>query len=589
MKKLGWDDQYWGNNSIKTYLLLRPGVSQTAFDAKVKNITINHTKDGDKSTTEVFTHRLEDTWLYGKAENGKFIGGRIEVVKLFGVIAAFILLIACINFMNLSTARSEKRAKEVGIRKVVGARKGSLVAQFIGESILISLFAGIIAVLFVQLSLPAFNQLVGKQLFIPYNNALYWLFAIAFIIFTGFLAGSYPSFYLSSYQPVTVLKGTFKAAHALVTPRKVLVVLQFTFAIILIICTIIIKHQIQFAQNRDAGYVKDKLVYSKLQGDMDKHFDLLRNELISSGAAVSVTKSLSPITQQYSDIWGWQWNGSTDADSKTDFVIMASDVDFVKTMGVTLKDGRDIDIKTYPADSTAMLLNETAVKIMRLKNPVGQLVKANGSEWHIVGVMKDFIYQSPYGKVQQLAVMGPNSWFDGMHYKLNPARSTAESLQLAEKVFKKYNPQYPFDYQFVDEDYARKFDEEQRTGTLAALFAGLTIFISCLGLFGLATYMAENRIKEIGVRKVLGASVANITTLLSTDFLKLVILSFLIASPLAWYAMSQWLASYTYRISIEWWVFAATGLLSVLIAVLTVSYQSIKAAIANPVRSLRSE
>jgi len=590
MKKIGWDDEYWGNNSVKTYILLKPGVNQAAFDAKLKNITINHTANtDDKSTTQVFTQKLSDRWLYSKSDNGNYVGGRIEMVKLFGVIAAFILLIACINFMNLSTARSEKRAKEVGIRKVVGAQKSGLVTQFISESILIAFIAGIIAVIVVQISLPGFNNLVGKELYIDYSNLLFWLFFIGFILFTGFIAGSYPAFYLSSYKPVKVLKGTFKAAHALVTPRKVLVVLQFTFAIALIICTIIVEHQIRYAQNRDAGYVRDKLVYSPMQGDVEKHYNLIKNELLSSGAAISVTKSQCPITQRYSDGWGWSWPGSTEGDKKTDFVRMASDANFVKTMGVQLLQGRDIDIYNYPSDSTALLLNESAVKVMRLKDPIGQIVKADGQDWHVVGVLKDFIYESPYEKVQQLAVQGPKSWFTTIHYKLNPAKSTAEDLKLAEQVFKKYNPQYPFDYKFADDSYALKFKEEQRTGTLAALFAGLTIFISCLGLFGLATYMAENRIKEIGVRKVLGASVANITTLLSTDFLKLVIVSFIIASPLAWYAMYKWLQNYSYHISIEWWVFAAAGLLSVIIAIVTVSYQSIKAAIANPTKSLRSE
>jgi putative ABC transport system permease protein len=590
MKKIGWDDEYWGNNSVRTYILLKPGVSQPAFDAKLKNVTISHTANTeDKSTTQVFTQKLADRWLYSKSENGQYVGGRIEMVKLFGVIAAFILLIACINFMNLSTARSEKRAKEVGIRKVVGAQKKGLVTQFISESILIAFIAGVIAVIVVQLSLPAYNDLVGKQLFINYSSPYFWMFFIGFILFTGFVAGSYPAFYLSSYKPVKVLKGTFKAAHALVTPRKVLVVLQFTFAIALIICTIIVEHQIKYAQSRDSGFVKDKLVYTGMQGDIEKHYELIKSELISSGAAVAVTKSMSPITQRYSDGWGWSWQGSTEADAKTDFVRMASDADFVKTMGVQLLKGRDIDIKNYPSDSTAMLLNESAVKVMRLKDPIGQIVKADGNEWHVVGVLKDFIYESPYEKVQQLAVMGPKSWFATIHYKLNPNKSTADALKLAEKVFKKYNPQYPFDYKFADDEYALKFKEEQRTGTLAALFAGLTIFISCLGLFGLATYMAENRIKEIGVRKVLGASVANITTLLSTDFLKLVIVSFIFASPLAWYAMYKWLQNYNYHIDIEWWVFAAAGLLSVIIAIVTVSYQSIKAALANPTRSLRSE
>jgi len=590
LTKIGWADSSWGNNSIQSYVLLKPGVSQAAFNEKIKNVTIDHTKGtGDSSTTTVFIQPLKDQWLYSKSENGKYVGGRVETVKLFAVIAAFILLIACINFMNLSTARSEKRAKEVGIRKVVGAQKRSLISQFIGESILLAVFAFILALAIVELSLPSFNNLVGKELFIDFSNAYYLAFALAFIFFTGVLAGSYPAFYLSSYKPVKVLKGTFKASHALITPRKILVVLQFTFAIALIICTIIVEQQIKYAQNRDAGYVQDKLAYTFIQGDVDKHYESIRSELMNSGAVLAVSKSMSPITQQYSDGWGWQWTGSTEEDLKTDFVRMASDADFVKTMGTRLVEGRDIDIYKYPTDSTAMLLNQAAVKVMRLKNPIGTVINADGREWHVVGVLRDFIYRSPYEKVQQLAVMGPKSWFNVIHFKLNSVNTTERNLQAIQTIFKKYNPQYPFDYKFADESYTLKFRDEQRIGTLAALFAGLTIFISCLGLFGLATYMAENRIKEVGVRKVLGASVLTITTLLSKDFLKLVVISLVIASPIAWWAMNTWLEKYTYRVNIGWWVFALAGLLSVAIALITVSYQSIRAAISNPVKSLRTE
>ena len=589
MKTIGQDDAWWGNNSIKNFVLLKPGVSQAAFDAKVKDVTINHTKDGDKSTTQVFTQPFEDMWLYSKSDNGQYVGGRIERVKIFSIIAAFILLIACINFMNLSTARSEKRAKEVGIRKVVGAQKVFLIAQFIGESIILAFLAGVLAIIIVWIALPGFDKLVQKELFLDFGNPLLWLFALGFIVFTGFVAGSYPAFFLSSFQPVKVLKGTFKSHNATVSPRKVLVVLQFTFAIALIICTIIIEHQIKYAEDRDSGYAKEKLAYVPIEGDIDKHYDVIKHELLNRGAAIAVTKSMSPISTRYSDGWGWQWEGSTEADKKTDFVRMASEADFIKTMGVKLIAGRDIDIKNYPADSTAMLLNETAVKAMRFTNPVGQVVQADGNKWTVVGVVKDFIYESPYDKINPLAVMGPASWFTTVHFKLNPANTTEKDLDIARQVFKEFNPQYPFNYKFIDEDYAAKFGEEKRTGTLAALFAGLTIFISCLGLFGLAAYMAENRIKEIGVRKVLGASVANITTLLSKDFLKLVIISFLIAAPVAFWAMDKWLQSYTYRISIEWWVFALAGIVSVVIAILTVSYQAIRAAIANPVKNLRTE
>ncbi len=589
--KLGWDAPQWGRNSVSTYVLLKPGTSQVPFDAKVKNITINHITEGQKSTTEVFTQPLSRLYLYSKSESGKLVDGRIKIVRLFTIIAVFILLIACINFMNMSTARSEKRAKEVGIRKVVGSRKSSLVAQFIGESVMLAMIAGTLAVIIVQVSLQGFNQLIGTELSIDFSNPLYWLFIATFIVFTGIIAGSYPAFYLSSYKPVKVLKGTFKAGHALVTPRKVLVVLQFSFAIILIICTLIVKRQIQYAQDRNSGYDKNNLVYTFNQGDINKHYSLIKHDLLSSGAAVSVTKSANPITQHWNDGWGYSWQGSTEADKKMNFVTLGSDADFVKTMGAKLLEGRDIDINNYPTDTTAVLLNETAVKAMRLKNPVGQIIKDDDGifEWHVVGVVKDFILESPYEKINPMMVQGPLYWLQVIHFKLNPAHSTAQNLSKAEKIFKKYNPQYPFEYVFADESYAQKFKEEQRTGKLSALFAGLTIFISCLGLFGLATYMAENRIKEIGVRKVLGASVANITTLLSKDFLKLVVISFVIASPVAWWAMSKWLQTYSYRINIEWWVFAGTGLLCIMIAIATVSYQAIKAAIANPVKSLRTE
>ncbi|MHA4809638.1 ABC transporter permease [Flavitalea flava] len=587
MTKLGWDDKYWGNNSIYTYVLLRQGASQSVFDTKVRTITTSHSKE----TAEVFSYPLSKLHLYGDSENGKLEAGRVKAVRLFAVIAAFILLIACINFMNLSTARSEKRAKEVGIRKVVGAYKGSLVAQFIGESVLLAILAFIVALLLVQVSLRGFNQLVAMDLHIDFGSLYFWFFALGFTLFTGLIAGSYPAFYLSAFKPAKVLKGTFKGNHALVTPRKILVVLQFTFAIALIICTLIIERQIQYGQDRDAGYNRNNLVYSFTQGDANKHYHQIKHDLISSGAAVSVTKSSSPITQRWSDGWGFAWEGSNETDKKLDFVRMGADADFVRTMGVKLKEGRDIDINQYPTDTSAMLLNESAVKAMRLKNPIGSIVKRQDDHsWHVVGVVRDFVFESPFEKkISPTMIIGPTDFFQVIHYKLNPAHPTAANLAKAEKVFRQYNPQYPFEYIFVDEAYAKKFKEEQRIGKLAALFAGLTIFISSLGLFGLATYMAENRIKEIGVRKVLGASVSGITTLLAKDFVKLVLAAFVIASPIAWFFMGKWLEDYEYRIDIGWGVFALSGILALLIAVLTVSYQSIRAALANPVKSLRSE
>jgi putative ABC transport system permease protein len=590
MTKLKWDDSYWGNNSVQTYVLLRKGASQPNYDAAVRDITINHTKGTqDPSTTRVFSWPLAKLWLYSRNENGRLVAGRMVTVRLFAVIAAFILLIACINFMNLSTARSEKRAREVGIRKVAGAGKMSLISQFIGESILLSLFAGMIAWAIVQLSLSSFDALVKKQLFLDYSDYRFWLYSLGFILLTGILAGSYPAFFLSSFKPATVLKGSFKGAHAAINPRKVLVVLQFTFAIILIICTMTIVRQINYAEARNTGYDRDRLAYSFLTGDVYKNYDLIKQGLLNSGAAVAVTKSMSPITQRYSDSWGFSWPGSTKDDSKLDFVRMSTDADFTKAMGITLLQGRDIDIRNFPSDSNAVLLNETALMKMHLKNPLGAIIRSDDEKWVVIGVVKDFIIESPYEPINPMMINGPSSWFNVIHYKLNSNRPVQEDLRKAEQVFKTYNPQYPFEYHFADEEYEKKFEDSKQTGTLAALFAGLTVFISCLGLFGLAMFMAATRMREIGVRKVLGASVTSITALLSKDFLKLVIIAFVIAIPISGYAMNEWLHHYSYNIGVEWWIFATAGLLSVLIALATVSFQAIRSAIANPVRSLRTE
>jgi putative ABC transport system permease protein len=566
------DDSNWGSNSTHNYVLLKPNTDITVFNKKIADITIKHGEGG--TTTKEFLYPVSKLYLYSNFENGIPTGGKIDTIKVFILIAVFILLIACINFMNMSTARSEKRAKEVGIRKVVGAQKGSLITQFIGESILIAFIAGILALIIVQLCLPAFNTLTKKELVIEYGSVYFWL------LFTGFIL----------FRPVAVLKGTFKKANALITPRKALVVLQFTFAIAMIICTIIIEQQIRYAQERESGYNKNNLIYISLNGDMTKNIDLIKNDLISNGIATSVTKTSAPITEGWSS-GGSNWQGQP-ANDKTEFNFFNVDGNIVKTAGLTLLSGRDINVKTYPTDSSAVLVDEAAVKAMGMKNPIGQIIDTGAwnTNWHIIGVVKDFIIQSPYESIKPMIIQGPKAdWFNLLHIKFSNAHSTAYNIAATEKIFKLYNPLYPFEYHFVDEAYAKKFSNEQTTGTLTAFFAALTIFISCLGLFGLATYMAENRIKEISVRKVLGASVMGITTLLSKDFLKLVVISFVIASPIAWYAMHQWLLDYTYRVSIDWWVFAGAGLIAVLISLLTVSYQAIKAAVANPVKSLRSE
>jgi len=581
----------WTYANVATYLLLKPGASRVAFDARLAHFLKPFLPaTGQFDHRELFTQPITRSHLYSNLENGRLTGGLITMVRLFSVIGIFILIIACINFMNLSTARSEKRAREVGIRKVVGALKSSLIIQFIGESILLALLSFFLALGIVQLSLQPFNQLIAARLQPGWGNANFWLASLGFVLFTGLIAGSYPAFYLSSFRPVAVLKGAFKKANALVTPRKVLVVLQFSFAVILIACTIVVERQIDYARHRQSGYDQNGLVFTFSQGDVLQHYEAIKRDLLSSGAATAVTKLYSPITTVWNQTTGLSWPGSTEADKKRYFNDYESDADFVKTTGARLVAGRDIDLGAYPTDSTALLLNEAAVKMMRLKDPIGATIKnGNGVDCHVVGVISDFIIESPYNAIAPMIVQGLSTSYPVVHFRLNPANPISEDMAKAEKIFKQYNPQYPFDCYFVDEFYNHKFKAQQQQGSLGLLFAGLSIFISCLGLFGLASYMAETRTREIGIRKILGASVAGIARLMASDFVKLVLIAVLIASPIAWYAMSRWLQTFDYRIHLGAWIFLSAGGLAILIALATVSYQAIRSALANPVRSLRSE
>ena len=585
-------DYGWNDNSTPTYVMLKPNASYTSVALKIKGLKQKYDDEARTLRWELFLYPLNRWRLYSNFTNGiEDNGGQITFVKMFGGIAGLILLIACINFMNLSTARSEKRAKEVGIRKVVGARKWSLISQFIGESVFLAFLAGIVALFIVQVSLPGYNQLTDKKLFIDFGNIKTWIAFFSFTLLTGLLAGSYPAFFLSSFQPVKVLKGTFKKVNELVTPRKALVILQFTFAIVLIISTIIVKQQIDYARDRATGYNKENLIYHYMTGDITKNYLLIKNELLASGIAKSITKTNSPLTDRGSQGWGQNWEGK-DPNDKTSFDRYLADEGLGATAGLQFTQGRDLDLRNFPTDSTGLIINESSLKVLKFQNPIGKIVSDLGINWHIVGVIKDFILTSPYEPTRPMLICGAKSSFlnfNVMQIKLNGNTPTGENLKRTEAIFKKYNPEYPFEYKFVDEDYARKFDNEKLQGTLAALFAGLTIFISCLGLFGLATYMAENRIKEIGVRKVLGASVTKITTLLSKDFIILVLIAFIIAVPLAYLGVSKWLQNFEYRVTIQWWVFAIACFMTVAIALLTVSYQAIRAAVANPVKSLRTE
>jgi len=579
-------DKDWSDISISTFVLLKPGISAAQFNAKIKGIIPQHT--GGTQKTQEFIYPMKQVWLYGQFENGKPVGGNIDSVRMFSVIAVFILLIACINFMNLSTARSERRAKEVGIRKVSGALKQSLIGQFLTESVLTAFISGVIAILIVQLTLPAFNQLMRNNISIDYSDIYFWLFAIGFILFTGILAGSYPAFFLSSFKPVMVLKGGIKKINALVTPRKVLVVLQFTFAILLIICTIVVTQQTKYAQDRKSGYERDHLVQVSMEGEIQKNFQLIKNELLNSSTALSVAQVSSPLTQNWSSGIHLKWEGK-DPNLVAQVNRYTESGDLIKTAGMTLIRGRDIDIKNYPTDSTACIINEATLKLMNFKNPIGEIITDGPVSWHVIGVIKDFIQESPYQPVKPMIIRGPKEWLGTILIRLNGKNSTAKNVANMEKIFNAFNSAYPFEFTFSDEDYASKFLAEVQTGKLSAIFAGLTIFISCLGLFGLAAYMAESRSKEIGIRKVLGASVTNITGLLSKDFVKLVIIAVLIASPAAYWISYKWLESFDYRITISVWIFVVAGLLAIVIALVTVSYQSIRAAVANPTESLRSE
>lgn len=589
LTNIGGDDTFWGNNSTTTYAMLRENVNVSALQEKIKNLRSRY--DKEEPQLETFLYPITRSRLHGVFKNGIETGGRIVLVKTFIAVALFLLIIACVNFMNLSTAKSEKRAKEVGIRKVVGAMRISLIKQFFIESILISCIAGGIAYLIIIGLLPYFNELIDKNLTIDIDNYMLFGIAIVFIVFTGLLAGSYPAVFLSSFNPVSVLKGTFKKVHAFMTPRKVLVIGQFAFSVILIIATLVISQQIKYAQSRDTGFDKDRLIYHMMEGDIEKNYLLIKNELINTGIASSVTKTMSPITEGWSNSNGMQWEGK-DPNNKTLIDRFSADDGVAKTLGLQLVAGRDMDLKTYKTDSNATIINESLVKLLGVSHAeqaIGKTINDSGEDWHIIGVVQDFILRSPYRPIVPTMIQGAKSWFQVIHVKYKEDKPMNEALAAAELIFKKYNPEYPFNYTFVDTEYEKKYSDEKRIGRLANLFAGLTIFISCLGLFGLVSYMASSRTKELGLRKVLGASVANVVTLLSKDFLILVAIAFVISSPIAYWLMNKWLADYAYRIEIKWWVFGLAGITILCIAMFTVGIQAIRAALANPAKSIRTQ
>jgi putative ABC transport system permease protein len=579
----------WRPNAFRLYVQLNDNVDISKASLRIKDAKLKKVNPQlAKKKPSLFLQPMSNWHLYSSFKNGVNVGGAIQYVWMFGIIGVFVVLLACINFMNLSTARSEKRAKEVGIRKTVGSLRSQLISQFFSESILTVVFAFVLSILMVQLTLPFFNEVADKKMFILWNNPFFWLVCFAFIIFTGLIAGSYPAFYLSSFEPVKVLKGTFKAGRLAAIPRKALVVLQFTVSVTLIIGTIIVYEQIQFAKSRPVGYNREGLIIIPLMNeDIHRHFNAVKDELMQTGAITSIAEAMSPTTAIYNSSSGFSWKGK-DPNLSIDFGNSSVSHEYGKTINWEIKEGRDFS-KDFATDSSAFILNEAAVKFMGLKNPVGETITWWGKPFTVIGVIHNMVMTSPYEEPGPIIFNLAGEAGNVAIIKINPSSTTKNALSKIEPIFKKFNPGQPFEYQFTDEEYGKKFFNEERIGKLASFFAFLAIAISCLGLFGLASFVAEQRTKEIGVRKVLGASVLNVWNLLSKDFIVLVIISFLVAMPLAYYFMHGWLQNYEYRAKLSWWIFASAGAGLLIITLLVVSFQAIKAALANPVRSLRSE
>ncbi len=577
--------QQWGSNGVLTFVETTPNADMKAINSKL----YNYVESKEKGLIAKMSIYPMSRWrMYDSFENGKEVAGRIKYVNLFSLIAWIILIIACINFMNLSTARSEQRSREVGVRKVMGASKGKLIGQFIGESLFLSFISAFLAVVLTYLSLSAFNGVVEKQLSVNIFQLSHLAALIVIAVFCGLIAGSYPAFYLSSFNPVNILKGIkLKNSGSAGYIRKGLVVLQFSISVILIISTVIIYQQILHIKSRDLGYNKKDLVYTSLEGKMKEHFSVIKNDLQSTGFVQNASLSNNRVLQLGSNTADFQWEGK-DPNKQVLITIEGVSPEYVSTMGMKLKAGRDFysDIKS---DSNNIIINEAMAKIMNKKDVVGRLLNWNGTNITIVGVVNDFIYNDMYSTPAPLILYADTSNTSVMTLRFKPGTDLSAALPAVEKVIKNYNPGYPFESKFVDAEFDKIFKTETLIGKLAGIFSVLAIFISCLGLFGLAAYTAERRTKEIGVRKVLGASTQNLAALLSKDFLLLVVISCLIAFPLAWWAMKNWLQGFTYRIDIHWTVFVFSGFLALMIAVLTVSFQAIKAAVANPVKSLRTE
>ena len=571
------------NHNCRIFARLAGNITADQATARVKNICSPYVKFAYENYKV-----LPFQSLYLHYDESNSIGeGRIVYVRMLGIIGVFILLLACINFMNLATARSEKRAKEVGIRKTVGSLRSHLIAQFLGESVLLALLSFILSVALAALTLPWFNQLAGKAMTFPWTNPVFWSLSLICALLTGLLAGSYPAFYLSGFQPVSVLKGAFKPGKSASNPRKILVVAQFSISLALIIGTIVVFRQIQFANDQPLGYEQGGLItVPDNTHEIDTHYEALREALLNTGMVANIANSSMGLNGFYQNNM-LEWEGMSEEAKSVTFRDIFVNADFGPTIGWNIVKGRDLS-RAYLTDSTAAVVNETAARILGFKDPIGKTIKHWGKPYTIIGVAKNMISNSPYYPVQPAIFMG-----EGGHsvftIRIKPGTPVRTALSAMESVFKKFNPASPFIYSFIDEEFQKKFNTESRIGNLATVFSALAILISCLGLFGLASFVAEQRTKEIGVRKVLGARVTGLWALLSADFIKLVALSMLIAMPVSYYCMAQWLQNYALHTSLSAWIFVLAGLGLLVVTLATVSYQALRSALMNPVKSLRTE
>jgi ABC-type antimicrobial peptide transport system permease subunit len=574
----------WTNSSWHVYLQTAPGANVTTLDKNINILKKQHSPDDRVST--YFAFPMNKWRLYSDFKDGKNVGGMIEYVRLFTIIAIIILLIACVNFMNLSTARSEKRAKEVGVRKTLGSGKKQLILQFFSESMILSLIAFILSVIAVYLLLPSFNTLVDKHLSPDLSQPLIWIGALSIIVFTGVIAGSYPALYLSSFNPVKVLKGTFLAGKKAVIPRRVLVVSQFVISILLISATIIVYQQIQHVKNRDLGYNDNNLIMIPSTPDVSKNYPVIKQELLKTGMINAVTRTFSPITEVWWKTPAPDWQGKPE-DVQIIVTGFSTDADFTKTLGVKVLQGKDFS--GLPSDSSAIMLNKAAVTAMGLKDPIGMQMRYGSKTYTVTGVTGNVVMESPFKPVEPMMIFYRPDQSNIVDIRLNQSVGLPKALKSIESIFKTYNPSVPFEYQFADQEFGKKFITEELISKLINIFAGLAIFICSIGLAGLASFTIEKRIREIGIRKVLGASANRILLLISKEFLKLVLIAFVIAVPIAWWAMNSWLQKYDYRIDISLWLFVTVGFGILLLTLIVVSLNTLRAATSNPVKSLRSE